>query len=95
MIIDNNKIEKLYKQKLDTKYINDILAKSKLQNLSLAEVAVLLNVDDEKNLQKIFVAAKEVKDNIYGKRLVIFAPLYISNFCISVFLLFFCSIMFA
>jgi 2-iminoacetate synthase len=82
MIINNNKIEELMGRTFDTKNIDSILSKSKsLQNLSLEEVVVLLSIDDDENLQKIFQAASDVKEKIYGKRLVIFAPLYISNLC--------------
>jgi 2-iminoacetate synthase len=82
MFIDNNKIKKLVNYNNDNENIDDILSKSKaLNRLSLTEVAALLLVKNEDNLQKIFEAAKEVKESIYGKRLVIFAPLYISNLC--------------
>jgi len=55
----------------------------KLKGLSLQESAKLLNATDEKSLEKIFKAAKEVKLRIYGKRLVLFAPLYISSYCVN------------
>lgn len=47
------------------------------------EVAVLLQTKDEAVWQKVFAAAKEVKEKIYGKRMVLFAPLYISDYCIN------------
>lgn len=52
-----------------------------LGGLTLSETARLLLVDNEKEAQKIFRAAKIVKERIYGKRLVLFAPLYTSNEC--------------
>jgi 2-iminoacetate synthase len=52
-----------------------------LQGLSVGEAAVLASITDPELLQEIFAAAKKVKEEIYGKRLVIFAPLYISNLC--------------
>lgn len=59
-----------------------ILKKSmSLQRLTLEEAAVLLSIDDEEGTRKIFAAANFVKNAIYGKRIVLFAPLYISNFC--------------
>jgi 2-iminoacetate synthase len=51
--------------------------------LSMAEVAVLLNVDDEELKAEIFKTAKQVKRSIYGNRLVLFAPLYVSDYCIN------------
>ena len=62
--------------------LDRILAKSRsLQRLTLAETAALLSVEDPGYLQKIFAAAAYVKDHIYGSRVVLFAPLYISNIC--------------
>ncbi|MEW5759043.1 MAG: [FeFe] hydrogenase H-cluster radical SAM maturase HydG [Candidatus Omnitrophota bacterium] len=62
--------------------IKAILEKSKLlKRLTLEETASLLAVKDEALIKKIFDAAWYVKDTIYGRRMVIFAPLYISNIC--------------
>lgn len=54
---------------------------NKLKGLSQDEVATLSCVSDPEMLAAIFDAARRVKDTIYGKRLVIFAPLYVSNLC--------------
>lgn len=51
------------------------------QRLSMQETAVLLNADSEKSRTLIKDAAKELKKNVYGDRIVIFAPLYIGNKC--------------
>jgi 2-iminoacetate synthase len=56
---------------------------AKLKGLSLEEVAVLLRVKDVAHIQKIMNAAKQVKEEIYGKRLVLFAPLYTGNVCVN------------
>lgn len=45
--------------------------------------AVLLQVEDPELIGEIFRAAREIKLKIYGKRLVLFAPLYLSNYCIN------------
>ena len=45
------------------------------------EVAVLTSVSDPELLGELFAAARDVKDAIYGSRLVLFAPLYVSNLC--------------
>jgi 2-iminoacetate synthase len=85
MYIDERKIEVLLKEsqlKLNKKRLDAILEKSlQLQRLSLEEVAILLSVDEPDVVEKIFQTAARVKDAIYGKRVVLFAPLYISNFC--------------
>ncbi len=62
--------------------IDRILTKSlALQRLTLSEAAALLCVDDPAQAEKILSAAALVKDRIYGRRVVLFAPLYISNRC--------------
>ena len=68
----------------DVNFIEKLLNKAREGNgLNYKEAAVLLNVEDEKILYKIFKLAKEVKEKIYGKRIVIFAPLYVSNYCVN------------
>jgi len=68
--------------RLDPEGLDSILAKAKsLQRLTLKESAGLLSVTDSEGVQKILSAASFVKDAIYGRRVVLFAPLYISNLC--------------
>lgn len=55
----------------------------KLNRLSLQEVAILLNSEGKEATEIIFNAAREVKKEIYGDRIVLFAPLYIGNSCIN------------
>jgi 2-iminoacetate synthase len=62
--------------------VRELVAKAReLNGLSLEDVACLSFVEDREQLQEIFTTAKEIKDVIYGSRLVLFAPLYISNRC--------------
>lgn len=51
------------------------------KGLSLYDAAVLLNCKDDDFIRRIFELARKVKSDIYGERLVIFAPLYLSNDC--------------
>lgn len=61
-----------------------VIAKAlQFKGLSLEETAVLLQNDDPETLQKIFAAAGAVKERIYGRRLVLFAPLYTTNECVN------------
>ena len=53
------------------------------KGLSLNEAGVLINGNNELALKKIFEAAGQVKREIYGERLVLFAPLYISSYCVN------------
>ncbi len=62
--------------------ISSIVDKALLsKGLDLEEVATLLRVDTPTHWTKIFQAAKKIKESIYGNRIVMFAPLYISNYC--------------
>lgn len=62
--------------------VRDILSKARqLAGLDQAEVAVLMSTTDPDLLEEMFATARWVKNEIYGSRLVLFAPLYVSNFC--------------
>jgi 2-iminoacetate synthase len=66
----------------DAGRVREILAKGhELGGLDMDEVAVLSSVSDPELLGELFAAARDVKDAIYGARLVLFAPLYVSNLC--------------
>ncbi|MBP7216258.1 MAG: [FeFe] hydrogenase H-cluster radical SAM maturase HydG [Candidatus Omnitrophica bacterium] len=70
--------------RIDEARLDEILAKAKsLERLTLKEAAHLLAVQEPSMLNKIFDAAAFVKNAIYGKRVVLFAPLYISNYCLN------------
>lgn len=81
-ILDSiNEAKKLSKNKDE---IDRILTKARqYKGLTHREAAVLLEVDDDETLEKMFKTAKEVKEEIYGKRIVLFAPLYLSNYCVN------------
>ncbi len=72
--------------------INKILEKAKptkvgnethCAGLSHKEASVLLACEDKNVLQKIYKLAEEIKEAFYGDRIVIFAPLYLSNYCVN------------
>ncbi len=82
--IDDNRIQDLLNNagKAGEDKIVPILNKSRsLKRLAIEETAALLAVNDPRLVKKIFEAAAYVKNAIYGNRVVLFAPLYISNFC--------------
>jgi 2-iminoacetate synthase len=84
---------------IDEKQINDLLIKAKsaskkeaseiiqkgsqAKGLTPYETAILLQNNDEEITKLLLQAAHEVKERIYGKRLVFFAPLYLSNYCVN------------
>jgi len=75
-ILNNTKVTK--------QRVNEIIAKSlEKQRLSLEETAVLINADDPELVLQIKEGALQLKENIYGNRIVLFAPLYIGNKCIN------------
>ncbi len=62
--------------------IAEILAHAReMKGLSPEEVAALTAITDPDQTQALYAAAKSVKAEIYGSRLVLFAPLYVSNLC--------------
>lgn len=89
----------MYDKVIDTEYIYKILKAAKhpsmeeisrilikaknRKKLNHMEVAILLNAHDKKQQQTIYDIAGELKEEIYGSRVVMFAPLYISNFCVN------------
>lgn len=84
VVIDEDLIFQLLSESENPKpaTVHAILSKARrLEGLTHPEVAVLLQVDDLQLKDEIFHAARDVKESIYGRRLVIFAPLYISNYC--------------
>lgn len=78
--------------KKDFPLIDDILEKARpkkvgngwhCEGLSHKEASVLLACEDPNRVQKMFEIAEEIKQAFYGNRIVLFAPLYLSNYCIN------------
>lgn len=83
-IIDENQLKELLNQgvKASAEEIEGIVEKAKkCKGLSLTETAKLLQIEDQHLLEGVFDAARWIKNKIYGKRIVIFTPLYSSNAC--------------
>lgn len=65
-------------------YIREIIAKSlELERLDPVETAALLNCLNDELWEEIFRAGLRIKRKVYGRRIVFFAPLYISNYCVN------------
>lgn len=91
--------EKDYKNFIDEEYIWDLIKKSEnatkediervlnkakeMKGLSHQDVAVLLNIKDEKQVEELHETSFALKKKIYGDRVVLFAPLYIANYCVN------------
>lgn len=86
MVIDEKKINNILKKQLNPNFVQvvKILKKAKQKKgLTMEEAGILLNIADPKMMAELFKAASEIKREIYGDRLVLFAPLYVSSFCVN------------
>jgi len=74
----------LKNQQPDQTRIREIIAKSlELQRLDFDETAALLNCTDEDLWQEMYATGLQIKHKVYGRRIVFFAPLYVSNNCVN------------
>lgn len=86
MFINHDYIENLLKETKDTtkEDIQAILNKAaSKKGLSHKEIACLLQTEDPSQLTELFRIAGQIKQDIYGNRVVVFAPLYISDYCVN------------
>lgn len=86
--ISDEEIKRILKYSEDNKnnlqLVESILEKAKAyKGLTCEEASVLLHCDDKAMEKKMFDLAKEIKQKFYGNRIVMFAPLYLSNYCIN------------
>ncbi len=81
--IDDEEIWDFINQaKAEPETVKAIIAKSLNKNrLSLQETAILLNATDPEMIEWIKAGARSLKEKVYGKRIVLFAPLYVGNYC--------------
>lgn len=83
-VIREDRINTLLEEgkKIDRKKRLEIIEKARdCYGLTLEEAAALLQIEDQEELEALFEAAREIKEHIYGSRIVVFAPLYTSNEC--------------
>lgn len=70
--------------KSNLELIDEILKKAKeRKGLTHREAAVLLACDIEEKNEEIYALAEQIKKDFYGNRIVMFAPLYLSNYCVN------------
>ncbi len=70
--------------KNDLELIDQIINKAKeRKGLSHKEASVLLVCEDKQRIEEIFSLANQIKKDFYGNRIVMFAPLYLSNYCVN------------
>lgn len=72
------------KNKRNKALINEVIAKAEnIKGLSHREALLLLDCELEEENKRILDLAKKIKDKFYGNRIVMFAPLYLSNYCVN------------
>ena len=77
-------LEYAEKNKNNKELLNKILDKAKLaKGLTHREASVLLACEDDELNKEIFALAEKIKQDYYGNRIVLFAPLYLSNYCVN------------
>ncbi len=85
IINEKNIIKILAENKFSSKEaVWDILGKArKMKGLTPEEAGILVNLSEPKLIRELFDTAGWIKNEIYGERLVFFAPLYVSDFCVN------------
>ncbi len=82
--IDDTRFTELLQTTPEPGRLREVIAKSlEKKPLDLEETAVLLAADVPEMVEQIFDAARQLKRDVYGNRIVIFAPLYIGNKCMN------------
>ncbi len=80
--IDDDRLHSLLTRRAEPAEVRDVIAKSmSKQPLAVEETAALLSVEEPELLEEIFHAARQLKRDVYGNRIVLFAPLYVGNNC--------------
>lgn len=86
MFIDHEYIESLLEEAkgVSKEDIQKVLNKAKTKKgLSHKDIAILLQTEEEEQLKEMYKIAGDIKKSIYGNRVVVFAPLYVSNYCVN------------
>ncbi|WP_016777710.1 [FeFe] hydrogenase H-cluster radical SAM maturase HydG [Anaerophaga thermohalophila] len=84
--IDSDEIWEILKrnENPDPGRVREVIARSLDKNrLTLDETAALINANTPELIEEIKEGARELKERVYGKRIVLFAPLYIGNLCVN------------
>lgn len=86
MFIDHSAIENTLKSAAGASdvAIDAVLAKAELGSpLDQLDIATLLEIKSDKHMARLMGIAGAIKDRIYGNRIVVFAPLYVSDYCVN------------
>lgn len=70
--------------KTDRRLVEELIERARdCRGLSHREAALLLECEEPDLVERMFAVAKEIKQKFYGNRIVMFAPLYLSNYCVN------------
>ncbi len=86
MFINHDYIYKILEETKNpsNEQIKEVLNRAKnREGLDYKDIAILLQAEDENDLNEIYSLAGTIKKDIYGKRVVVFAPLYVSDYCVN------------
>ncbi len=79
---DEEILSYIHAAKPDIEQVEAVIARSLAKNrLNLAETAILVNATEPAMIEMIKAGARALKEKVYGKRIVLFAPLYVGNYC--------------
>ncbi len=82
--IDDGYLTSLLGHRTAAQQVQDVIAKSLAKEpLTVEETAMLINADDPQVVESVFEAARRLKRDVYGNRIVLFAPLYVGNDCVN------------
>lgn len=86
MFINHEYIEELLEEaknasKEDVQRVLDKAKKTK--GLTHKDIAILLQIEDKEQIEEMYKIAGDIKKAIYGNRIVVFAPLYVSDYCVN------------
>ena len=77
-------LEEAERERRNTARVEAILEKAALlKGLTHREAAILMDCTDPAMEEKIYALAADIKQRFYGNRIVLFAPLYLSNYCVN------------
>src|SRR5665647_2906657 len=80
--INEDYLHGLLNRRAEPSAVREIIAKSlSKQPLTVEETATLLAVDEPALIEEMFEAARQLKRDVYGNRIVLFAPVYVGNNC--------------
>lgn len=86
IIVDQKRLFEILERSVNPEIsrIKEVFSKAReKKGLELEEAGILINIESPDLIEELFEIARSIKEQIYGERLVFFAPLYVSDFCVN------------